>query len=605
MKKVVSLLLCLFILTTFVVSASAITSVPIKSLKADKASLTLDVGAFYNLAVTYTPVNTTQKLLTFSSTNTNVASIDANGKITGTGAGKAVITVVSKSNAAISAKVNVTINKKKPVVLRVEVYDRGNAGGTPADNNYWTKWIQANYGDKNNVTLKFETSPRFDSNAKLQMWMAAGTAPDLCYTYEPDPVLGFYNAGGLTDLKPSLDKYGAQLKEFLGPEILKKGYDSKKDVQYLVRAKVAVDAQIATWIRKDWLDKLGMKEPTTTAEFYNVMKAFKEKNPDHMGKVVPFGLTFDVGWVALPLIESFKTDRSDMALFMTNNRWMQIFAPGVKDALKFMNKMYNEGLISKEFPLDTQSKINDSDIISGYTGCFAGNFPYPLAANPGLLSNLQAKKPDAELVPIDPFTDVKTGKHTKRMGDPFGIQMFVPKTSEKKVDEAVKYLNWMTNIDVLSFLQYGEEGKNHSMVNGIPQIIAAKGETIQNSGFNIDYTMVVNGVIGKNKEDTLKRNSMSVIPAYQPLYIQAVKAATTDAYYPPEQKFNETTAADGKYGNNIVVKANQVYATTITCKPEDFESVWTQQTQSMLKAGASDMLTERKALWKQYYPDKK
>ena len=33
-------------------------------------------------------------------------------------------------------------------------------------------------------------------------------------------------------------------------------------------------------IRRDWLDKLGLKMPTTMDELYTVMKAFKEKEPD-------------------------------------------------------------------------------------------------------------------------------------------------------------------------------------------------------------------------------------------------------------------------------------------------------------------------------------
>lgn len=600
MKKVVSLLLCFVMMMSIIVTAFGIAVVEIKGIKLDKASLTLEAGASYKLMVILSPANTTQKLLSFSTSNVNVASIDKDGNIIAVDAGKAVITVASTSKSDIAAKMTVTVTKKKPVTLRIEVYDRGNAGGTTPNNNYWTNWIQTNYGDKNNVTLKFETSPRFDNNAKLQMWMAAGTAPDLCYTNETDPVYNFFTNGGLTDLNPALDQYGTKLKEYLGPVLLKKGVDSKTGTRYLLRAKLAVIAQESTWIRKDWLDKLGLPLPTTTTEWYNAMKAFKTENPDSVGKIVPFALTNDVGWTAQPLIESFKTDTTDLTRFMTNNRYMQIFAPGVKDALKFMNKMYNEGLISKEFALDTQSSIYNADIISGYAGCMIGNYDYPLRApSPGLINNLQAKKPDAQLVPCDPFTDVKTGLHTKKLGDPAGIQMFVPKTSEKKVGEVIKYLNWMSDPDVLFFLQFGEEGKNHKLVNGMPQSIAAKGDTIQNSSLNIDYTVIVNGLIGKDMEDTINRNSVLYSGVQQQLYIQTFKMAINDGYVPPEQTLNESTAADGKYGSSMTTKANEVYARTITCKPEEFENIWTQQTTAMLKAGGSDILAERKALWRE------
>lgn len=603
MKKFVSLLLCAVMILSLVISASAIASVEIKGLKVDKTSLSLNVGSSYNLVITYSPANTTQKLLTFSTSNTNVASIDKDGKITAVAEGKAVITVASQSKNNITAKVNVTVTKGKPVTLRIEVYDRGNAGGSAADNNYWTKWIQENYGDKNNVTLKFETSPRFDNNSKLQMWMAAGTAPDLCYTNELAPVTNFMNNGGLAPLDDALNQYGAQLKEFLGQDILAKGLDAKTGIRYVLRAKKVIDAQETSWIRKDWLDKLGLPMPRTTDEWYNAMKAFKEKNPDQMGKVVPFVINYDVGWRANNFIESFKTDKTDLQRFITNGRYLQVFTPGVKDAIRLLNKMYNEDLISKEFPLDSgENGIWTSDMINGYGGFITHNYDYPLRGpSPAILVNLQAKRPDAELVPCDPFRD-KDGKYTKRLSDTAGIQMFVPKTGTSKVNDVIKYLNWMTDPDVLFFLQYGELGKNHEMDNGIPKLIAVKGETIMNSPNNIDYTMIVNGVMGKTKEETIKRNSLAYSGNYQKLYIEAWQLGISDGFMPPETTLNEQPEGDAKYGNAIADKTNSFYAKTITCKPEEFNRIWEEQTASLLRSGAAEMMSDRKALWLKYHP---
>jgi putative aldouronate transport system substrate-binding protein len=605
MKKLVSLLLCMVMVLSPVISASAITSVEIKGLKVDKTSLQLDVGGSCNLAITYNPTNTTQKLLTFSTTNAKVASIDKDGKITAVGAGKALITITSQSKSNITATVNVTVNRSKPATLRIEVYDRGNSGGSPADNNYWTKWIQANYGDKNNVTLKFETSPRFDNNAKLQMWMAAGTAPDLCYSNELAPVSNFNDNGGLADLNSSLDKYGAKLKEFLGLDLLAKGIDVKTKIRYALRARKVIDAQETSWIRKDWLDKLGLPMPATTAEWYNTMKAFKEKNPDHMGKIVPYVLNYDVGWRANNLIESFKTDKTDLQRFITNGRYLQVFSPGVKDAIKLLNKMYSEDLLSKEFPLDTgENGIWTSDMINGYGGFIIHNYDYPLRGpSPAILTNLQAKKPDAELVPCDPFKDAD-GKYTKRLSDIAGIQMFVPKSSANKVDDVIKYLTWMTDPEVLFFLQYGKEGVNHTMENGIPRLMAAKGETIMNSTNNIDYTMIVNGVVGKTKEDTIKRNSLAYTGNFQKLYMEGWKLGISDGYNPPENTLNEQPAGDSKYGNAIAAKTDMFYAMTITCKPEDFDRTWQNQLSSLLRSGAAEMMSDRKTLWLKYHPKK-
>ncbi len=51
-------------------------------------------------------------------------------------------------------------------------------------------------------------------------------------------------------------------------------------------------------IRKDWLDKLGLKMPTTIDELFVVAKAFTEKDPDGNGKNDTYGLGgfFDGTW---------------------------------------------------------------------------------------------------------------------------------------------------------------------------------------------------------------------------------------------------------------------------------------------------------------------
>ena len=43
-------------------------------------------------------------------------------------------------------------------------------------------------------------------------------------------------------------------------------------------------------IRKDWLAKLGLKEPQTVDDLYTIAKAFTEQDPDGNGKKDTYGL---------------------------------------------------------------------------------------------------------------------------------------------------------------------------------------------------------------------------------------------------------------------------------------------------------------------------
>ena len=120
-------------------------------------------------------------------------------------------------------------------------------------------------------------------------------------------------------------------------------------------------------IRKDWLDKLGLEQPKTIDDFYNVLKAFKEQDPDGNGANDTYGM--------------IVTDYLDGPL---NNIAIWMGAPnqyGIKDgklapafmfdeyleALKFMNKCYNEGLINQDMATYSSDKWNEQ-FLSGKAG---------------------------------------------------------------------------------------------------------------------------------------------------------------------------------------------------------------------------------------------
>ena len=42
------------------------------------------------------------------------------------------------------------------------------------------------------------------------------------------------------------------------------------------------------YIRKDWLEKLGLEEPKTVDELYNVLVTFRDKDPNGNGKKMKY-----------------------------------------------------------------------------------------------------------------------------------------------------------------------------------------------------------------------------------------------------------------------------------------------------------------------------
>ncbi len=70
--------------------------VAVKSISLNKTSLTIAAGQSETLKVVFNPSNATNKQVTWSSSNTNLATVDSTGKITAKNSGKLKITATSK-----------------------------------------------------------------------------------------------------------------------------------------------------------------------------------------------------------------------------------------------------------------------------------------------------------------------------------------------------------------------------------------------------------------------------------------------------------------------------------------------------------------------------
>ena len=84
--------------------------IPVQGITLSKSTLDLTVGDSFGLTASISPSNATNKAVTWSSSNSSIASVDSSGRVTAKGNGTATITVKSADNASISdtCTVNVT-----------------------------------------------------------------------------------------------------------------------------------------------------------------------------------------------------------------------------------------------------------------------------------------------------------------------------------------------------------------------------------------------------------------------------------------------------------------------------------------------------------------
>ncbi|MBD2871707.1 extracellular solute-binding protein [Paenibacillus arenilitoris] len=467
-----------------------------------------------------------------------------------------------------------------PVTLTVEIFDRGIQGQPDLNDNTWTRYINENFGKANNAIVKFVPVPRSQEIDKLNVLMAAGEAPDISFTYDGATVSRYAKSNGIMQLDDLLEEHGQDLKNYLGETVLTYGrYNGKL---MAIPAKRTSLAWIGSFIRKDWLDKLGLPVPTTREELYEALIAFRDKNPGGVDGVIPWGVAatgMNYGYGNLS--ESFWEEQSEEE-FVTMPNWLK---PGNKEALKFLNKLYNEGLISPDFALDKTAQQADADVTNGKVGFFSANWDYPLRQN--ISEPLRANVPEAVFVPIDAFKNDE-GKYKKIAYNENGINVFIPKSS-KNAELAMKYLNWMSNPEVLFFLQYGEEGVNHKMVNGIPQVINQTGDNMQTSALNLDYTLVVNGVELGDQEKNIKALAATA-PGLEEIAEQSYKINTTDSY--TGFFFDTPNEANIKFGKTLGDLNKQMTDKLIVCKPSEFDGLYDSLVQEYMAAGGQAVMDE-------------
>jgi len=494
--------------------------------------------------------------------------------------------------------------------ISVEVFDRGNDGGSKPEDNAYTKFIQEGMLKDHNVKVEFVKVPRWTEVEQMNNLLAAGKAPDVCVTYSYPTILTYANMGGIVDLNQYLDKYKDMLPNMwnlLGDDNIYWDQDPDKKTICAVESKLFQNRRVNTFVREDWLKKLGLNEPTNIEEYENMLKAFKDNASKLLGKdakkMIPMTLSFDVGWRADTLINSFVPGNySDKDMWVNGFDDRRMLWPGFKDGIKKLNEWYNEGLIWKDFPLyKAGDKTVDNLIKAGYVGAFIHNWDYPYRdGENGITANLKKLVgKDAAFIAIDTFKN-DAGEYKKYLSAPIDRKIFFPKTNDEPL-ASLLYVDWISKFENRKFLQIGEKGVTHEILqDGSVSILAAKGDKIMNSPNNIDYTITINGLDLGDEALTLKSIANGYAGVDPRLISKAYEVSGNDAYIGKRVSVGPIIAEEGQ-GPALTEKRNTMLPNAVVAKPDKFDAIFDTGLMDYLKSGGQAIIDERKAAYEKYY----
>ena len=138
--------------------------VDVSNIAVSNTNISIKTGESATISITVQPSNAENKTVTWTSSNTNIATVDNNGKITGISKGTTTITVKSNSNPSIYKTINVEITKNITLETFMSSLDRMSKQ-VEKDGN----WVYKNSGIKGTFEAE-RNDDRGVSCAKYVSW---------------------------------------------------------------------------------------------------------------------------------------------------------------------------------------------------------------------------------------------------------------------------------------------------------------------------------------------------------------------------------------------------------------------------------------------------
>lgn len=477
---------------------------------------------------------------------------------------------------------------ENPVTIQIPVYDRAFEGWNVTDN-YYTRWIQSEFGDKYNINVEFVAIGRASEVTDYTMMLASGSAPDIIFHYDMPQVLSYYNEGAIQELDlEELAYYAPTYSANMGET--NKTYGVVDEGNYFFFAERPEAYNWVTLIRQDWLDAVDKEIPTSLEEYNEVLKAWKEAGLGHGGgALIQNNFTYDYSFRNWPIDEKERALYSDLSVanFTTESTYK---------FLKNLNYQYNNGLIDPEFYLNTDDAATQADFVSGNSGIYS----FYLSSSSTVIDNLVKNDANAKVSVLPQTAGTPEGNIPQtRAFWPFGMIMGINSTTPADERAAVwMYLEWMSQPENLFFLQNGVEGQNYTVdESGLAVKVADyNGESKVSNNNNKDYwCLVVEGAQYEDPELNHKNNVLNWAPVgYEYLIEDSYKYyKDVEEYMTPDALFTVVLESVTDYKSDLNDLWKELYVKLVRTSESNFDAEYEKSKQIFLDAGYQEILDEK------------
>jgi putative aldouronate transport system substrate-binding protein len=309
---------------------------------------------------------------------------------------------------------------------------------------------------KTNIQFQFNTPPQADYAEKKNLAFASGEIPEVFFGSQlsTDDEITYGQQGILIPLEGLIEKYAPNIQKMFddSPEIKQSVTAPDGHIYALPSVNQAPIARMPNmWINGNWLQKLGITElPKTTEEMYELLKAFKEKDPNGNGEPDEIPLTSiklgDVRSIFLPAFGVLRRDhviKDDKVVYGA-------LQPEYKAYLEYMNRLWKEELLDAgTFSQTTEQKSAKGN--AGQIGVFTDALPYLTLGgdsknstiHPLALAMTSPTNPDQPIVPE---------------GSGLSRGTFAITNKSKNPEALIRWVDYLYGAEGEILVHYGVEG---------------------------------------------------------------------------------------------------------------------------------------------------
>lgn len=351
------------------------------------------------------------------------------------------------------------------------------------DGCYYFPAIQAKTGAKIVIDWRSEDS----YGTQVATTLASGKLPDILQAGEYG-VMNLVNEGAVVALDEYLDLI-PNVVEAVGEDRMAAWRQPDGHI-YTIPTIVNVPGSQSVMIRQDWLDALGMKEPTSWDEWMALWRGIKEKDLNGNGDPndeIPLALEQgNNGERSMAsLLNAFGIRASSDCQFcvLDDGTYTMVYEhPRYREFLQTVQDMYKEGLIDPEFATRTQAELftaMDSNLV-GTAMTWAER------AKLSTYSNREGGDEDALWTCVAPITGPYGDQITQERNAVTPLWCITTAAEEAgKVEDILRVFNWNFSKEGNDLYNYGIEGVSYDVVDGQ----AVLKPTMVANGF-VDYRLM-------------------------------------------------------------------------------------------------------------------